>query len=81
LESKPVSTRYHSYLLRLWSADEGQAWRVMLEAVGTHERHSFANLESLFEFLRRQIGEIPQTLEDITHGTDKSVKMKDVPFK
>jgi len=64
VDSKPALTRYHSYLLRLWLADGAQSWRVMVESVATHERHSFADPESFFEFLRRQIGEVPQLSED-----------------
>lgn len=63
VESKPALTRYHSYLLRLWSPDGAQTWRVMLESVSTHERHSFADLESLFDFLRQQIGDTPHPSE------------------
>ncbi len=58
VESKPASTRYHSYLLRLWSVDGAQTWRVMVESVATHERHSFANLESFFEFLQCQTNDL-----------------------
>jgi len=54
VESKSTSTVYHSYLLRLWSVDGAQTWRVMVEHVGTHERHGFADLESFFDFLRRE---------------------------
>lgn len=74
MESKPALTRYRSYLLRLWSVDEAQTWRVMLEAVGTHERHNFADLESLLEFLRRQTGETPQSSEDVAYGIDRNSK-------
>jgi hypothetical protein len=64
VESKPALTCYHSYLLRLWSVDGAQTWRVMAESVTTHERHSFADLESLFDFLRKQISDMPHTSED-----------------
>jgi hypothetical protein len=47
---------YHSYLLRLWSADEqGQkVWRASLENPHTGEHLGFANLERLFAFLQDQ---------------------------
>jgi hypothetical protein len=51
--------QYQSYLLRLWCSDEGRAWRVMLECVGTHERYGFSNLEDLCAFLEKQMsGEV-----------------------
>lgn len=46
--------QYQSYLLRLWRADGEKACRVMLEHVGSHERHGFADLEDLCAFLREQ---------------------------
>ena len=54
-------SQYQSYLLRLWRAGEGKACRVMLEHVGSHERHGFANLEELCAFLREQSCEAPQS--------------------
>ena len=52
---KKSESQYQSYLLRLWRTGEGKAWRVMLECVGTHERHGFADLEGLYAFLQKQI--------------------------
>lgn len=45
--------RRHSYLLRLWSADEfrGFNWQASLEIPETGERIGFANLEELFAYL------------------------------
>jgi hypothetical protein len=47
---------YHSYLLRLWSADEQEqvVWRASLENPHTGERLAFASLERLFGFLQDQ---------------------------
>ncbi|HEX5691798.1 MAG TPA: hypothetical protein VFX76_17405 [Roseiflexaceae bacterium] len=47
---------YRSYLLRLWGAQSGEGfvWRASLEDARTGERHSFAELEQLFAFLRQQ---------------------------
>ena len=52
---------YHSKLLRYWqepetgSSTEPQAvWRFSLEDVHTGERHGFANLAVLVEFLQAQ---------------------------
>jgi len=49
------ASQYQSYLLRLWRASEGETWRVLLEHVGTHERHGFADLDGLCTFLREQM--------------------------
>jgi hypothetical protein len=52
---KQPESQYQSYLLRLWRAGEEKAWRVMLEHIGTHERHGFADLEGLCAFLQKQM--------------------------
>ena len=51
--------RYFSYLLRLWQVDGAGAsdWRASLEDPHTGERRGFANLESLFAFLKEQTGD------------------------
>jgi len=48
---------YHSYLLRLWQAGNGDApeWRILLEDVRTHARQSFASVDQLATFLHAQI--------------------------
>jgi len=45
--------RSHSYILRLWYADEPQAaeWHASLEDPSTKERFGFSSLEQLFAFL------------------------------
>jgi len=50
-------TRYLAYLLRLWqTGDEGeQVWRASLEVPGTGERHGFADMQDLVDFLMTQI--------------------------
>jgi hypothetical protein len=53
MKQSPES-QYQSYLLRLWRAGGGKACRVMLEHIGSHERHGFADLEDLCVFLREQ---------------------------
>ena len=53
--------QYQSYLLRLWRSGTGETWRVMLECVGTHERHGFVDLEGLCAFLQSQMnGKVKQ---------------------
>jgi hypothetical protein len=45
---------YHAYLLRLWQTGEGEAaeWRALLEDPRTGERRGFADLDSMFAFLK-----------------------------
>lgn len=53
---------YQSYLLRMWStAGEGEAekWLASVESPLTGEQHHFADLESLFAFLRTTTGQLP----------------------
>jgi len=49
----PYPIRSHSYILRLWRADEQQAteWHASLEDPSTKERFGFSSLEQLFAFL------------------------------
>jgi hypothetical protein len=46
----------------MWQAGNGNApeWRISLEDVVTHERHSFADAAGLLAFLEEQIGEDPR---------------------
>ena len=57
--------RYVAYLLRLWLSDNAgePAWRGSLEDPHSGNRLGFANLPSLFEFLREQT-EIPSGAPD-----------------
>ena len=54
-ETPPAS---QAYLLRLWQAGSaGKAvWRASLTSVRTGDRCGFADLESLFVFLKAQTG-------------------------
>jgi hypothetical protein len=54
--SKAAIPIYLSYLVRLWRAESDCSWLASVEAAGTHERHSFADLASLFAFLQAQTG-------------------------
>jgi hypothetical protein len=51
---KSSSTKYQSYLLRLWCEKDGAGWRASLENVTTHECHNFPDMVSLFSFLNQQ---------------------------
>jgi hypothetical protein len=44
-------------LLRLWRDDREKAWRMMLECVGTHERHGFSDVQDLSAFLFEQMND------------------------
>jgi len=49
----PERPGYRAYLLRLWQVRNGEEvhWRASLQEAYTGERHGFANLEAMFEFL------------------------------
>jgi hypothetical protein len=56
--------QYQSYLLRLWRSGGGEAWRVMLECVGTHERHGFSDLGDMCAFLQEQMDDTEKRREE-----------------
>ncbi len=46
---------YRAYLVRFWQ--EGDAvWRGTVEDPHSGQRHAFADVEQLLDFLRRQVG-------------------------
>ena len=53
-------SRYLSYLLRLWQTSDGKetVWRASLQSPSSEERHGFANLEELMDFLKAQAGQL-----------------------
>jgi len=51
---EPSSSTYQSYLLRLWREKPGESWRAMLESSSGNVRYSFADMDSLFSFLKNQ---------------------------
>ena len=57
-----IQRRYVAYLLRLWLSDNAgePVWRGSLEDPHTGNRLGFADLPSLFEYLRKQT-EIPSS--------------------
>lgn len=64
---------YQAYMLRLWQEQDetGPAWRASLESPHTGERHGFASIEALFDFLRGQAhqqGEGSRTLRQAAAG-------------
>ncbi len=55
-------TRYMSFLLRLWSADDvdsKRVWRASLESPADHSRTSFRDLDALFAFLAHECERAP----------------------
>ena len=60
---------YQAYLLRLWQVRNGQEihWRASLQDAHTSERHGFAGLEALFEFLRART----EGMSDLTARNQK----------
>lgn len=62
--SKTTSPVYLPYLMRLWCAPSSREWLASLEAPGTHERHNFSDLASLFAFLQAQT--CPEDAEQVS---------------
>ncbi len=51
---EPSRSTYRSYLLRLWRGGQGEAWRATLESSSSNARYTFADLDSLLAFLRKE---------------------------
>lgn len=51
--------RYLSYLLRMWQTSDGEkdVWQASVQSPGSEERHGFASLEELVDFLQAQAQE------------------------
>jgi hypothetical protein len=51
--------RYLSYLLRMWQTSDGKetVWRALLQSPDGKERHGFASLEELTDFIKDQAGQ------------------------
>lgn len=47
--------RYAAFLLRVWRNDASDDWRLVVEEVGTEERHGFTDWEALAGYLRNSI--------------------------
>jgi hypothetical protein len=54
---------YITYLLRLWRADETESWRASLHDPHSGDKHNFASLDQMVEFLRMQAGEVRLTVD------------------
>jgi len=68
-----VNGTYLSYLLRLWRVRRNNhlVWRASLENPHTGEKHGFAGLELLLEFLREQIGR--EEAKEINNDIDQRI--------
>ena len=66
-----VMHRYVSYLLRMWSTEQGEAtcWRASLEDPHTGERFGFASLEELFSFLTEKVEGKNRAESDSSHSS------------
>lgn len=53
--SSPLT--YITYLMRLWRSDETTPWRVSLHDPHTGDKHNFASLGLMMDFLSAQAGE------------------------
>lgn len=53
------STRYLSYLLRIWQTRSGDEliWRASLDSPDTHQHYGFGSLQALVTFLEAETGE------------------------
>jgi hypothetical protein len=50
------STIYKSFLIRIWSDEPDQSWRVMVTRIGeSDEQYYFANLDDLMIFLLQEM--------------------------
>jgi hypothetical protein len=52
--------QYLAYMLRLRREASTRPWRAMLANPHTGERHSFADLEKLFQFLDERLAQLDQ---------------------
>jgi hypothetical protein len=58
---KSTDQHYQSYLLRLWRTGDDGPWRATLEDTLSSERHSFADVESLYAYLRQQMSDVARS--------------------
>ena len=61
---------YQAYLLRLWRVNTGRGtvWHASLEDSRTGERRGFADLDSLFAFLKEQTTKADQLAANKQEG-------------
>jgi hypothetical protein len=74
----PMTSRrpgYQAYLLRLWQVRNGEEthWRASLESAHADERHGFASLEALFEFLRARTEGAPDLTAEGAENAKRNI--------
>ena len=70
-----AARQYRSYLLRVWKVrTDHETWRASLERVGSGERHNFASLQALFEYLDGITQNPPEAEEGSVDGEDRKVE-------
>jgi hypothetical protein len=61
-----LENQTHSFIVRIWreSDEESIIWRGLIEDVGQKDRLYFSDLESITSFIRHQIGNQTEKIED-----------------
>jgi hypothetical protein len=59
--SQNTGTRYIAGLVRLWTDGSGHPWHASIQLVPNGEIVRFADLETLFDYLRAQTGPMIDT--------------------
>jgi hypothetical protein len=69
--------RYLAFLVRLWSVHHNGelVWRASVENAHTGERHAFADLIALCDFLRAAVEEEPSTPAPMEGGREEKREM------
>ncbi len=49
--------RYAAFLLRVWRNDASDDWRLVIEEVGSEERHGFTDWDAMVSYLRNSIAD------------------------
>lgn len=49
---------YRSYLVRFWQSTEQGSWRATVQCVQTSQTTHFGDVESLLNFLQKEIGHV-----------------------
>jgi hypothetical protein len=69
--------RYWAFLVRLWSVHHNGelVWRASAENAHTGEQHAFADMESLFDFLRAMVEKEPAVSGQKEEGCEENREM------
>ena len=58
--TRPESTNYHSYLLRIWRDGPQRPWRLSMHCAATDTLHYFADTNHLVAFLQAQTDDMEE---------------------